>query len=123
MHYSCIAFFEDLNTKDLQKISKWFEDNSVIWIPPAGPVETKSKITVYFRAVFQRYKELTWKVNEVLEVDENRFFVLVKSEGVFKDDRPYQNYLATELQFNENKKITLLSDYFKDTSCFIANKA
>lgn len=120
MKQLCADFFRDLNTKDVQKVSDWFEEDGVIWIPPAGPVASKRKIGVYFRAVFQRYKALNWYVTEIFCISENRCYVLSDSEGVFKDDRPYKNHLVTELRFSDNGKITLLSDYFKDTSCFVA---
>ena len=123
MKQNCHAFMKDLNSKNIEKIVKWFETDSTVWIPPAGPVKTQRKIGVYFRAIFQKYKDLNWEVLEVFDVTESRFFIISKSKGIFRNDASYVNHLVTDIRFDDNEKIIFLSDFFKDTSCFKTNIA
>ena len=108
---------QDLESKDLQKLSNWFGDSSRVWIPPSRQVEGAGRILALFRAIFRRYEALHWKVVEVHELDTNRVFYISESWGT-KNNEPYHNRIATDITFGNNGQITDLSDYFKDTSSF-----
>ncbi len=114
----CVAFMTDLDTKDTKQLSNWFVEKSQVWIPPGQPVEGSSRIIAQFRAIFRRYKDLNWKVNEVFQLSENRGLCISSSWGTI-NGKPYSNELVTDFTFNNEGKILRLSDYFKDTSCFL----
>jgi SnoaL-like domain len=118
MKEKCLEFMQDLESKDLSKISNWFNDNSLVWIPPGKQVEGVNRILALFRAIFRRYEKLHWKVVEIYELGNNRLFYISESWGI-KDNEPYHNKIVTDITFGNEGQITHLSDYFKDTACFL----
>ena len=118
MKDKCLAFMEDLNSKDLQRLSEWFHEDSRVWIPPALPVTGASRIVAMFRVIFRKYQTLSWKVTEVHELGDNSCLYLSESWG-YKNESPYTNQIATDIIFDRQGRINQLSDYFKDTSTFV----
>lgn len=114
----CVGFMTDLDTMDITRLSAWFHEKSYVWIPPGKPVEGHTRIMAQFRAIFRRYNNLNWKVNEVFQLDDNRGICISSSWGEIKG-QPYKNELVTDFTFNEEGLILRLSDYFKDTACFL----
>lgn len=108
---------EDLNTKDLEKLSGWFHENSTVWIPPAKPVMGSSRILALFRAIFRKYHSLNWEITEIHELASNRCLYMSESWGRVNES-PYTNQIATDISFDEHGRINKLSDYFKDTASF-----
>ncbi len=108
----------DLQTRDLEKIGEWFNESSVVWVPPASPVIGSSRILALFRAIFRKYDSIEWKVTEVHRLDTYRYFYISESWGVIGKSLPYKNMVATDITFDSEGKIEKLSDYFKDTGVF-----
>lgn len=118
MKIYCTAFMSDLQQKNISLLDKWFNEESVVWIPPCDPLKGKRKILILFRAIFSKYKDLNWKIQHIYEVDTNRCIYMTSSWGASNDGRPYQNHIVTNIVFNQNGEIIDLSDYFKDTTFF-----
>lgn len=114
----CNAFMSDLQQRDIQQLEKWFTEESVVWIPPANPLKGRRKILVLFRAIFSKYKDLNWQIQQVHEVEDHRCIYLTQSWGELKNGTPYKNHIVTDILFNQNGEIIDLSDYFKDTAAF-----
>lgn len=112
------AFMEDLNSLKVENLEKWFNEDSTIWIPPAGQVTGARRILALFRAIFRKYSKLEWRVDSVFSIGSHQFFYQTSSRGNFANDSEYRNQICTIIHFCENGKIKYLSDYFKDTSCF-----
>lgn len=109
---------EDMQSNDACRIAEWFAEESSLWIPPAQPVEGKGRIKALFRAMFSRYEFLKWEILDILPVSGNRCIHICNSHGKIKGCNEYHNRVVTDILFNEDGKITSLSDYFKDTAIF-----
>jgi limonene-1,2-epoxide hydrolase len=113
-----LAFMEDMQSNDAVRVGEWFAAESSVWIPPAAPVEGKSRIKALFRAMFTRYEFLEWTIIDILPVSDNRCIHVCESHGKIKGCDAYTNRVMTDITFNEEGKIISLSDYFKDTAIF-----
>ena len=113
-----LAFMADMKSHDVNRISTWFCEDSMLWIPPAQPVSGLSRIRALFRAMLNRYDFLEWTIIDILPVAENRCIHICNSRGKLKGCEEYCNRVITDIVFNEEGKIISLSDYFKDTSVF-----
>ena len=114
-----LAFMEDMHTLDASRVTGWFADDATLWIPPAAPINGNSRINALFRCMFKRYEKLHWDVLDILPVTSDRCIHVCRSHGKIKGREEYTNYVMTDITFNEEGKITRLSDYFKDTSLFV----
>lgn len=110
---------EDMQLNDACKVADWFVDESTVWIPPAKPVIGRTRIHALFRALFSRYNYVRWEIIDILPVSENRCIHICDSIGDMKGVDNYSNRVITDITFNEQGKIIMLSDYFKDTSVFL----
>jgi limonene-1,2-epoxide hydrolase len=115
---ACRAFMDDLESRELKRLERWFSDTTELWVPPAAPVTGGRRILAMFRAIFRMYADLHWKVTEVHAIGERRFFYLTDSWGTIGEATPYRNHVATVIVFDEEGRIASLSDYFKDTAIF-----
>lgn len=112
----------DLGRRDAEALKKWFTEKSVLWMPPAPPIEGERRILVAFRVIFRAYTDLNWSVKEVYSVGNNRFIYMTDSWGTIGRDMPYKNNILTVIDFDADGRIVYLSDYFKDTAIFHAEK-
>jgi limonene-1,2-epoxide hydrolase len=113
-----LAFMEDMQSNDPVRISKWFSNDAKLWIPPAQPVEGIARVSALFRAMFNRYEFIEWKIIDILPVSDDRCLHICESRGKLKGSDEYTNRVITDITFNDEGKITSLSDYFKDTAIF-----
>lgn len=114
----CEEFIKDLQTKQLNTLEKWFNNDSEIWLPPAKPAKGKKAIMILFRIIFKKYADLNWQIKTVYDVGSNIFVFKTYSWGQFATGRPYQNHILTEVEFDSNNQIKQLTDYFSDTAIF-----
>jgi limonene-1,2-epoxide hydrolase len=114
----CLSFMSDLESRDLDRLKKWFCETSKLWMPPTAPIEGQRRILALFRTIFRMYSEIHWKVSDVHAIGENRFIYLTDSWGVIGEDTSYKNHILTLIEFSPEGQILYLSDYFKDTAIF-----
>src|ERR1700757_4337862 len=105
MKQKCVEFMQDLQSRDLNRISSWFCEHSIVWVPPASPVKGSSRILALFRAILKKYSSIEWKVTEVHHIEENRYIYISESWGVTGKRIPYRNTVATDITFNPEGKI------------------
>ena len=113
-----VAFVRDLQSKDLERLGRWFTESSRVWIPPSKPVVGRKRILALFRAIFRMYSDLNWEIERVYCIDGSTAIFALKSWGVFRTEKTYQNAILTLIQFDRTGKIDYLSDYVKDTRIF-----
>ena len=118
----CIAFMHDLEYRDLERIKPWFAEKSVLWMPPTTPIEGQRRILAMFRVIFRMYTEIHWKVTDVYPAGGNRYIYATDSWGIIGKSTPYKNSILTIIDFDNEGHILYLSDYFKDTAIFNAEK-
>jgi hypothetical protein len=114
--HNCRQFMFDMNSKNLNALGAWFNDESYIWVPPCGPVTGQRRIVALLRAIFSRYASIEWTVNEIFQVCHNRFIIYHTSEATFKNGTTYNNEIITDITFDNQSKISRLSDFFKNTA-------
>ena len=74
-----------------------------------------------FEEIFRRYPEIHWRVTAFYPLESPDLCVyFTDSWGTTALQTPYRNKVVTLLAFDAGGRITQLSDYFKDTSCFAA---
>ena len=117
-----VAFMADFQAQDLERLEAWFGEDSVVWVPPAGPVRGARRIKALFRAIFRRYHDIRWTIEKVYPVDERTVIYEHASKGTLGRGAPYANRAVTILEFDPHGKIASLSDYFKDTRTFSYGK-
>jgi hypothetical protein len=117
-HELLSLFMADLATLQTEKLSKWFDEKSELWLPPCDPAVGQRRIVNLFSLIFRRYKTLFWEVGAVYPAGERKLVYQTESHGIFADGRPYANSILTIIEFSPGGKIRFLSDYFKDTAVF-----
>lgn len=118
----CLEFMTDLEKRDLDVIKRWFSDSSVLWVPPTEPIEGQRRIVAMFRLIFRMYTEIHWKVTDIYAVSAQRFIYATESWGVIGKQTPYKNHVLTIIEFDASGRIAYLSDYFKNTAIFNAER-
>jgi hypothetical protein len=118
-----LAFMRDLESRDLDKLRPWFSENAVLWIPPAPTIEGSRRIQEMLRIIFRMYKEIHWKVTDIYPVGNQRYIYATNSWGIVGKETPYKNHVLTVIDFDAAGQISYLSDYFKDTAIFNAEKS
>ena len=110
------GIFEALNSRDFSTYENILQDTAILDFPGAGEVLGHRKIVVFLRAVLRRYKNLEFKIKEVIiDLSKDKVCVVWNNEGELVDGSLYQNSGITLVHF-KNKKIIYISDFFKDTS-------
>ena len=119
MKEKILQFMQAMESNDPHSVSDWFTEHSTLWIPPAGPIIGLSRIKALFRALFNRYEEVHWRIIDILPVSENRCIHICDAWGKMKGKDNYSNRVMTDITFDEDGKILHLSDYFKNTAVFL----
>lgn len=119
----CVQFMADLEKRDLQLVKNWFADEAVLWMPPTPPIQGVKRIAAMFKIIFRMYTEIHWKVTDVWPVTSTRFVYLTDSWGIIGKQTPYENHIMSVIDFDASDRIVYLSDYFKDTAIFQAEKS
>jgi limonene-1,2-epoxide hydrolase len=112
----------DLERRDVEKLRRWFFADSVLWMPPVGKIEGDRRILAAFRIIFRGYTDIHWKVTNIMATSGSRFVYETDSWGTIGKATPYQNHILTIIDFDAQGRIVFLSDYFKDTAIFNAEK-
>lgn len=115
-------FMVDLESRDVERLRPWFHDESVLWMPPVGKIEGARRILAAFRIIFRGYSDLHWNVTNIMDAGNRRFVYETDSWGTIGKSTPYKNHILTIIDFDEHGRIVFLSDYFKDTAIFSAEK-
>jgi ketosteroid isomerase-like protein len=114
---------DDMNARDVARLSRWLSDDTVFWVPPREPVRGSRRIRALLRAIFSMYESLRWDVRHVYEVGPSRAVYFHETTGTrAKDGRAYANQVVTLVDFDAEGRIAYLSDYFKCTAGFSAPK-
>jgi len=106
--------FKAMNVRDFD----WFESHVTEHIafdfPGARRAEGKRRTLLLLKSILRKYPELEFTVEEVIASDD-RACVAWYNKGKSLSGEDYHNRGMTLVHFQDGK-ISLLSDYFKDTS-------
>jgi len=109
-------FFDLLNQRDMTAFENLLADDAELYFPKTKPLLGKERVIRFFKILFKRFPKLEFKVEGNI-VEGPRAVVHWTNQGVRKDQEPYDNEGVTWLEMEENK-VTLISDFFKDTGKF-----
>ena len=106
--------FEAFNDRDFSIIEPWMDENIYLDFPGVKPVEGKRKFLIFTSALLRSYPRLIFSVHDIL-LDGDKSCIIWTNEGLDSFGKRYANRGVTLVEIRDGK-ISLLSDYFKDTS-------
>ncbi|MEO7424610.1 MAG: nuclear transport factor 2 family protein [Fibrobacteria bacterium] len=115
---SARRFIVDLNSRDLEKLMLWFQEDAQLWIPPAPLVSGSKRIELLLKLIFRRYSDIQWEILELYQASDNVILVEMRSTGTFTSGKLYENNLISLIKYSGSRKIFFISDYFKNTAIF-----
>jgi limonene-1,2-epoxide hydrolase len=114
-----LAFMEDMQSRDVQRLARWMTEGTVFWVPPRAPVQGGRRVLALLRAIFGMYDTLDFTVRHLYEVTPSRVVYFHETTGVLaKGGGPYTNQVVTLIDFDADDRIAYLSDYFKTAVAF-----
>ena len=114
-----LAFMEDMQSRDVQRLARWMTDRTVFWVPPREPITGGRRVLALLRAIFSAYETLDWTTRHIYEVSPSRCVYFHETVGTLAKGRgPYTNQVVTLIDFDDEGRIAYLSDYFKSTVTF-----
>jgi hypothetical protein len=113
-----LALLRDMNSRDLERLARWFDANSRVWIPPVRERIGAERILRLLRTIFVQYATLHWRPVCLYAVTPRVALVEAESWGLLLDGREYRNQMIAVHRFTAAGKVESLSDYFKDVTSF-----
>ena len=114
------SIFEAMNSHNLMALEKNLAEHAILDFPGTGIIEGSRRIIVFIKALLRKYPRLAFNVDDII-IDKERICVVWHNEGESSTGTAYANRGITLVHLAADK-ITLISDYFKDTS-FVPNKS
>ena len=109
-----VGIYGAINNRDFTEFKSYIDDQIVFDFPGTEQMQGAKKVTLFFQILFRKYKSLQFDVKDVI-TENNKVCVMWENRGEESDGTLYNNSGLTWFIF-ENGKISLMSDYFKDTS-------
>ena len=106
--------YDALNNRDFTEMQTNITENLVFDFPGAGRIEGAKRVVLFLHALLRKYETLNFSVSDIF-VEGEKACAIWTNKGQHKDGKPYSNSGVTIFHFT-NEKISLMSDYFKDTS-------
>jgi ketosteroid isomerase-like protein len=109
-------FYDVLNSRDLDRMGSLLTEEARFYFPKTQPLIGKARILRFFQILFRQFPKLTFEVEETI-AQANRGVVHWKNWGANRKEEPYENEGVTLFEF-EGEKVSMISDFFKDTEKF-----
>ena len=103
-----------MNNRDLSAFDQSLSETAIFDFPGSGRIEGRKRILLFFKLLFRKYPRLTFTVEDII-TEGKKVCMVWSNEGEDKNGNPYSNRGVTLVKIT-NKKISFISDYFKDTS-------
>ncbi len=112
---SCaLLIFESMNRREFSELEPLVSEQLAFDFPGAGIVTGRKRVLIFLKALLRKYPRLLFTVHECI-AEKDRVCVVWENEGRSASGQEYANRGVTVVHF-ENGLISLISDYFKDTS-------
>jgi ketosteroid isomerase-like protein len=108
------AVLTSMNTRDLSGLDQYLSENAVMDFPGTALLTGRKRILLFLKILFRKYPRLVFTVDEII-VEGDRACAVWVNEGEDSKQNPYHNRGITLVRVRAGQ-ITLISDYFKDTS-------
>ena len=109
-----LSVFEAMNTNDFSRFEKNTNDSLSLDFPGVDKVEGAKRVILFFKVLLRKYNNLCFTISDVI-IENERACVVWTNKGEQKNGDVYKNRGITLFHFMD-KKISFISDYFKDTS-------
>lgn len=109
-----IGIFGAISKRDFSEFETYINEDLIFDFPGVDQMKGAKRVILFFNILFRKYKSLTFNVIDVI-IENDKACVMWNNEGEEKDGTPYANTGLTWFKFSGDK-ISLMSDYFKDTS-------
>lgn len=106
--------FRAMNTRDFDLFERHIADEVAFDFPGVGRVEGRRRTISLVKSILRKYPKLHFKVTEII-TQGVRACAVWTNQGESVDGSAYSNSGMTLIHFEEGR-ISLISDYFKDTS-------
>ena len=112
-------FFEALTLNDVDRASNVFADNGVLLFPGLRAIEGRPIVRRMLGIIRRKYEHIAW-LPMGPTISSNGWMVTTWSvTGRFVGTSvPYENEVLSLARLDQDGKIAILSDYFKDTLSF-----
>lgn len=109
-----VGVFEAMNTSEFSKFQENACEDISFEFPGVDRIEGSKRVILFFKVLLRKYKDLKFEVTDVI-LEDDKACVVWNNKGEYNDGTPYKNSGITLFHFRE-KKVSFISDYFKDTS-------
>ena len=112
-------FFDALSANEIDRAASVFASEGVLLFPGVRPMEGRALVKRMLGIIRRRYDEISWRpIGPV--VSSNGWIVTSWSvHGTFKGaHQSYDNEVLSLARLDDDGRIAMLSDYFKDTGAF-----
>ena len=109
-------FFKRMNSRMIDDMVGLLKEDTRFLFPKTQPLVGKARIVKFFQILFRQYPELHFEIQGII-AEGDRVAVHWSNQGVSRKQERYENEGVTWFEF-EDGKITLISDFFKDTGKF-----
>jgi ketosteroid isomerase-like protein len=106
--------FEALNKRDFNELHPFLNEEIVLNFPGVGDISGTKRIVIFMKTLLRKYPELHFNIQEVISEGDSAVAVWTNS-GKKISGEDYSNSGNTLFHFIEGR-ISLISDYFKDTT-------
>ncbi len=107
--------FEKMSNNETDELLSVFADEMVFDFPGIDQIKGKDKAVRVLRLILRRFNYLKFSVYKIITEDKD-VCVMWTNKGEYKNGDNYENSGITYIKFDNERKVSFLSDYFKDTS-------
>ena len=112
-------FFDALTLNDIDRAASVFAESGVLLFPGIRPIKGRALVKRMLGLIRRKYERIEWQPIGPT-ISSNGWMVTTwEVSGRFEGTSlPYENEVLSLGRLDENGKIAMLSDYFKDTVAF-----
>lgn len=112
-------FFDALTIGDISRAASVFSEDGVFLSPGLRPIKGRAMVQRILGMIRRRYDHIEWQQTVPMVSSGGWLATGWTVYGTFKNTKlPYENEVLSLVKLNEQGKIAILSDYFKDTLAF-----
>jgi ketosteroid isomerase-like protein len=108
------AIFKAMNKKNMAVLEPYLDEDVGFDFPGTAQVTGKKRVLIFLKALLRKYPDIVFQVQDVI-VDHDKACIVWINSARLETSQPYRNSGIT-LVHCASGFITLISDYFKDTS-------
>jgi ketosteroid isomerase-like protein len=101
----------------MERMDELLAEEAELNFPKTSPLMGKTRVIRFFNILFRRYPELFFRVRDTI-IEGQKAAVHWKNSGVSRKGEIYENEGITLFKEGSQGRISIISDFFKDTEKF-----